>query len=83
MTPNVPSTRPLLVGLALPLWAHFSGEPFTITLATRAVDLALAAVGLNIALGSAAWSALAMLRSSGLAAMRWASLPITRRPTPR
>ena len=36
---------------AVPLWAHFADEPFTITLATRAVILALAAVGLNIALG--------------------------------
>lgn len=41
-----------LAALALvPLWAHFSGEPFTVTLATRAVILALAAVGLHIALG--------------------------------
>ena len=37
--------------LAVPLWALWSGEPFTITLATRAAILALAAVGLNIALG--------------------------------
>ncbi|MCC1494858.1 branched-chain amino acid ABC transporter permease [Cognatishimia sp. F0-27] len=42
----------VLAGLvAVPLWAHLSDEPFTITLATRAVILALAAVGLNIALG--------------------------------
>lgn len=42
----------ILAGLvALPLWAHLSDEPFTVTLATRAVVLALAAVGLNIALG--------------------------------
>lgn len=42
----------LIAGLiALPLWAHLSGEPFTITLATRAVIFALAAVGLNLALG--------------------------------
>lgn len=42
----------ILVGLvAVPLWAHLTGEPFTITLATRAVIFALAAVGLNIALG--------------------------------
>lgn len=41
-----------LAGLvALPLWAVFVDEPFTITLATRAVILAIAAVGLNIALG--------------------------------
>ncbi|MGV2978480.1 branched-chain amino acid ABC transporter permease [Roseibium alexandrii] len=41
-----------LAALALvPLWAHYSGEPFTVTLATRAVILALAAVGLHIALG--------------------------------
>ncbi len=42
----------VLAGLiALPLWALMSDEPFTITLTTRAVILALAAVGLNIALG--------------------------------
>ncbi|WP_171131121.1 MULTISPECIES: branched-chain amino acid ABC transporter permease [unclassified Ruegeria] len=37
--------------LVVPLWALSADEPFTITLATRAVLLALAAVGLNIALG--------------------------------
>ncbi|MDJ1015551.1 MAG: branched-chain amino acid ABC transporter permease [Paracoccaceae bacterium] len=37
--------------LAVPLWALVADEPFTITLTTRAVILALAAVGLNIALG--------------------------------
>lgn len=42
----------LLAGLILvPLWAHVADEPFTITLATRVAILALAAVGLNIALG--------------------------------
>lgn len=41
----------LLGLLALPLWAMLSDAPFTITLATRAVILALAAVGLNILLG--------------------------------
>lgn len=42
----------ILAGLiALPLYAHLVEEPFTITLATRAVILSLAAVGLNIALG--------------------------------
>ena len=42
----------VLAGLiALPLWALVSDEPFTITLTTRAIILALAAVGLNIALG--------------------------------
>jgi branched-chain amino acid transport system permease protein len=42
----------LLAGLvAVPLWGHLADEPFTITLATRAVIFALAAVGLNIALG--------------------------------
>lgn len=45
-------TSVVLAGLiALPLWALMSDEPFTITLTTRAVILALAAVGLNIALG--------------------------------
>ncbi len=37
--------------LCAPLWAWVSDEPFTITLATRAVIFALAAVGLNVALG--------------------------------
>ncbi|WP_170604964.1 branched-chain amino acid ABC transporter permease [Ruegeria arenilitoris] len=42
----------VLVGLLLlPIWAQAMDEPFTITLATRAVILALAAVGLNLALG--------------------------------
>ena len=42
----------ILLGLlAVPLWAHWADEPFTITLATRAVILGLAAVGLNLALG--------------------------------
>lgn len=38
--------------LIVPLLAHWAGEPFYITLATRAAILALAGVGLNIALGS-------------------------------
>ena len=37
--------------LAVPLWALAAGEPFTITLATRAAIFAMAAVGLHIALG--------------------------------
>jgi branched-chain amino acid transport system permease protein len=37
--------------LIVPVAAHLTGEIFTVTLATRAVILALAAVGLNIALG--------------------------------
>jgi len=37
--------------LAIPLWAHFNGAPFTITLFTRIAILALAGIGLNIALG--------------------------------
>ncbi|OSP56848.1 branched-chain amino acid ABC transporter permease [Pseudoruegeria sp. SK021] len=42
----------MVLGLILvPLWAWLAGEPFIITLATRAAILALAGVGLNIALG--------------------------------
>lgn len=42
----------ILAGLVLfPLWAWSAGEPFLITLATKAVILGLAGVGLNIALG--------------------------------
>ncbi|MCB1411197.1 MAG: branched-chain amino acid ABC transporter permease [Rhodobacter sp.] len=37
--------------LAVPLWALWANEPFTITLCTRIAVLALAGVGLNIALG--------------------------------
>ncbi|HBG97169.1 MAG TPA: branched-chain amino acid ABC transporter permease [Rhodobacteraceae bacterium] len=52
MIPERAFNAALLVGLvAIPLWAHWAGEAFTITLATRAAILALAAVGLNIALG--------------------------------
>lgn len=42
----------LLAGLLLvPVWAMVADEPFYITLATRAAILALAGVGLNLALG--------------------------------
>ena len=45
-------TAAVLLGfLAVAGWALVADEPFTITLATRAAILALAAVGLNIALG--------------------------------
>ena len=40
-----------LILLGGPLVAHFAEEPFLVTLATRATILALAGVGLNIALG--------------------------------
>ncbi|PTX01625.1 branched-chain amino acid ABC transporter permease [Pararhodobacter aggregans] len=42
----------LALGLLLvPLWAYWAGSPFTITVFTRIAIFALAAVGLNIALG--------------------------------
>ncbi|MEM7596409.1 MAG: branched-chain amino acid ABC transporter permease [Pseudomonadota bacterium] len=41
----------LALFLGVPLVAHLIDQPFTITLATKAAVLALAAVGLNIALG--------------------------------
>ena len=43
----------LVLGLLIlvPLWGHLAEEPFTITLATRAVIFAIAGVGLNFALG--------------------------------
>jgi len=41
----------LVLLLAIPAWAHLYDEPFVITLMTRAVIFAIAAVGLNIALG--------------------------------
>lgn len=45
------NTLIILSLLILGLTAHFSNEPFLVTLMTRAVILALAGVGLNIALG--------------------------------
>ncbi|NOR62226.1 MAG: branched-chain amino acid ABC transporter permease [Rhodobacteraceae bacterium] len=41
----------LLALLAVPLWAWYVDEPFTITLATKVAIFALAGVGLNLALG--------------------------------
>lgn len=41
----------LLALLAVPLWALWMDEPFTITLATKVAIFALAGVGLNLALG--------------------------------
>ncbi|MFK5997790.1 MAG: branched-chain amino acid ABC transporter permease [Rhodobacterales bacterium] len=41
----------LLALLAVPLWAWYVDEPFTITLATKVAIFALAGVGLNFALG--------------------------------
>ncbi|KIN70021.1 putative branched-chain amino acid transport system permease component [Sulfitobacter noctilucicola] len=41
----------LVLLVLVPVYAVFTDEPFTITLATRAVIFALAGVGLNIALG--------------------------------
>jgi branched-chain amino acid transport system permease protein len=37
--------------LIFPIWAHVAGEPFLVTLTTRAVIFAIAGVGLNLALG--------------------------------
>ncbi|MET4129258.1 branched-chain amino acid ABC transporter permease [Roseovarius sp. MBR-6] len=52
MIPERLVTLAVLAGLAgVALWALAVDQPFTITLATRAAILALAAVGLNIALG--------------------------------
>ncbi|MGR3468497.1 MAG: branched-chain amino acid ABC transporter permease [Shimia sp.] len=41
----------LALFVAVPAWAWLTDEPFTITLMTRAAIFAIAAVGLNIALG--------------------------------
>ena len=52
MIPERAITLCVLLGLVVvPVWALMADEIFTITLTTRAVILALAAVGLNIALG--------------------------------
>ena len=45
------NTLALAIFVAVPLWALIADEPFTITLMTRAAVFAIAAVGLNIALG--------------------------------
>lgn len=41
----------LAILIIVPAWAYLMDEPFTITLMTRAAIFALAAVGLNVALG--------------------------------
>lgn len=41
----------VIILLLVPLWAWWADEPFTLTLCTRVAILALAGVGLNIALG--------------------------------
>lgn len=41
----------LAIFIAVPLWAVIADEPFTLTLMTRAAIFAMAAIGLNIALG--------------------------------
>jgi len=41
----------LLLLAGVPIWAYTAGEPFIITLATKAAIFAIAGVGLNIALG--------------------------------
>ncbi|POF28236.1 branched-chain amino acid ABC transporter permease [Roseibium marinum] len=41
----------LALFVAIPLWAVMADEPFTITLMTRAAVFAIAAIGLNVALG--------------------------------
>lgn len=54
MSLNRETTASLIVMAALlgtVLWAEATGEPFTITLATRAAIFALAGIGLNLALG--------------------------------
>lgn len=45
------NTAIMVLLLGIPLWAHVAGQPFTITLATKVAILAMAGVGLNIALG--------------------------------
>lgn len=45
------NTIVLALLVLVPAYAYFADEPFTITLATRAVIFALAGVGLNLALG--------------------------------
>ncbi len=52
MTRETSFNLAMMAGLILfPLWAWIADEPFMITLATKAVILALAGVGLNLALG--------------------------------
>ena len=41
----------LAILLAVPIWADQAGEPFLVTLSTKVAILALAGVGLNLALG--------------------------------
>ena len=73
----------LLAFVAVPLWAWVADEPFIITLTTRAAILALAGVGLNVALGLGGLVSLGHAAFFGSAAMPWACWPFMRRITSR
>lgn len=67
----------------MPLWALVADEPFTITLATRVAILALAAVGLNIALGLGGLVSLGHAVFFGIGGYAMGIWRIMRRPIPR
>jgi branched-chain amino acid transport system permease protein len=73
----------VLILLGGPLIAHFADEPFLVTLATRATILALAGVGLNIALGLGGLVSFGHAAFFGLGGYAWAFSPATTRTTNR
>ncbi len=73
----------LALFVAIPFWAISAEEPFTITLMTRAVVFAIAAVGLNIALGLGGLVSLGHAVFFGLGGYAWVSSPTMPRTIPR
>ena len=51
MSERIINLLTFILFVLIPVWAYMADEPFTITLMTRAVIFALAAVGLNLILG--------------------------------
>lgn len=72
-----------LVLFAGPLIAHYADEPFLVTLATRAAILALAGVGLNIALGLGGLVSFGHAAFFGLGGYAVESSPATTKPMSR
>ena len=73
----------IVAGLLLVLAAWLGDEPFTITLATKVVILALAGVGLNLALGHGGLVSLGHAAFSDWAVMQWAFWPVMRKASNR
>ncbi len=69
--------------LVFPFIATAMDEPFYITLATRVAILSLAAVGLNLALGTGGLVSFGHAAFFGIGGYAWASWPVTHKPIRR